>query len=194
MTPVSEITKEWAAMRPYGGFDLIMVDPPWQFKLRSDKWQGKSPEAQYECQPLDWIKALPIRALASDNAIIWLWATNPMLNVAIDVLAAWDVRFTTAGHWVKRTKHGKLGFGTGFVLRCAGEPFLIGSVGAPKTTKSVRSVIEGPIRGHSEKPEEAYREAEKLMPEAKRIEVFSRKDRPGWSVWGDEVGKLNGPL
>lgn len=30
------------------------------------------------------------------------------------------------------------------------------------------------------------------MPEAQRIEVFSRASRPGWATWGNEAGKFDG--
>lgn len=128
--------------------------------------------------------------LASENSVLWLWATNPMLREAIEVMAAWGFTFKTAGTWVKTTKHGKLSFGTGYILRSVNEPFLIGTRGEPKTSKSVRSAIMGLAREHSRKPEEAYAEAEKLMPAARRLELFSRTNRPGWTVWGDEAGKF----
>lgn len=106
------------------------------------------------------------------------------------MLTAWGFAYKTGGHWAKMTKHGKQAFGTGYILRCAGEPFLIGTRGQPKTSRSVRSVIFGPIREHSRKPDEAFTEAEKLMPDARRIEVFSRQRRPGWSNWGNEADKF----
>ena len=88
------------------------------------------------------------------------------------------------------TKHGKVSFGTGYGLRGSHEPFIIAKRGEPKLTKSTRSVIHGKVRGHSEKPEEAYHEAERLMPRANRLDLFSRTDRRGWTAWGDEVGKF----
>ena len=113
-----------------------------------------------------------------------------MLPQAFAVMDAWGFTFKTAGHWAKRTRKGKLAFGTGSVLRCAGEPFLIGTRGTPRTTRSVRSVIEGKVREHSRKPAEAFTAAEQLMPDARRLELFSRQHRPGWSAWGDQVGKF----
>lgn len=182
---------EFSALRPFDGFGLIMADPPWSFSNWSAKGEAKNPKAHYRCQSLDWIKALPVSALAADDCLLWLWATNPMLPQAFQVMTAWGFEFATAGHWVKRTKHDKLAFGTGYILRSAGEPFLIGRRGKPKTTRSVRSVIEGPVRAHSQKPDEAFAAAEKLIPEAAHIELFSRTTRPGWATWGDETGKLN---
>jgi N6-adenosine-specific RNA methylase IME4 len=108
-------------LRPLS-YDLIMVDPPWTFKNYSAKGERKGPSAQYRCMNLADIKALPVGQLASPDCLLWLWATNPMLNVAIEVMQAWGFTFKTAGHWVKTTKHGHLGFGTGYILRSAGVP------------------------------------------------------------------------
>lgn len=184
--------QDFHAMRPAGGFDFIMADPPWQFDLFSAAGEEKAAQAQYICQSTDWVKDMPVSALAADDCLLWLWATNPMLPQAFEVMAAWGFTFKTAGHWVKRTVNGKLAFGTGYVLRCAGEPFLIGTRGKPKTTRSTRSVIEGPIREHSRKPDEAFAAAEQLMPAARRIELFSRQPRAGWAVWGNEATKFEG--
>lgn len=180
-------------LAPEGGFDFIMADPPWLFKTRSAKGEAKSAQAQYDCQSTDWVKALPIRQIAAKDCLLWLWATNPMLPQALETMSAWGFTFKTAGHWSKRNPQtGKLAMGTGFILRCAGEPFLIGTIGRPITTRGVRSLIEGPRREHSRKPDEAFEAAEKLMPDAKRIEVFSRQPRDGWTVWGNETEKFLG--
>lgn len=174
-----------------GSFDLIMADPPWRFELYSDKGEEKSAQAHYRTMTLEDIKALPVAGLASDACVLWLWATAPMLDQQIDVLRAWGFEFKTQGVWVKTTTNGKIGFGTGYVLRNAHEPFLIGTRGKPETARNVRSVVMGRVRAHSQKPDEAYRAAEALMPDARRVELFSRTNRKGWSVWGDEVGKFD---
>lgn len=173
------------------GYDMIMADPPWQF----DTWslagkQHKSPESHYETMPTDQIAAFPVDLLAGRDAILWLWATHPMLPQQIEVMKAWKFKFVTSGVWVKRTKTGKLGFGTGYRLRCASEPFLIGAFGDPATAKNIRTVIEGPIRKHSQKPDEAFAAAELMWPMARRVELFSRTKRAGWDTWGKEDGKF----
>lgn len=203
-----------ASIRPFGGFGLIMADPPWSYEMRSDKGYEKAPEAKYQTMPLAEIKALPVEALAGQDCLLWLWAVNPQLPQALEVMAAWGFTFKTAGTWVKRTTRGKVSFGTGYILRSANEPFLIGTRGAPKTTRSTRSAvithderfkrtgdwsdiwpngtvtIEAAAREHSRKPDEAFRACEELMPKARRLELFSRTDRDGWSTWGNESGKF----
>lgn len=170
-----------------GGYDLIMADPPWRFATRSARGVTlKGAGGQYQTMSLAGIAAMDVAAIASPDCLLWLWATSPMLPQAFDMKAAWGFTFKTAGHWTKATKHGKLAFGTGYVLRCAGEPFLIGARGRPKTARNVRSVVMGPLREHSRKPDEAFDAAERLMPDARRLELFSRQPRPGWDVWGNQ--------
>lgn len=179
---------------PIFRYRMIMADPPWRFENYSEAGEEKNAVAQYACMDLAEIKALRVGDLAHpDGAILWLWVTNPMLREGLATLDAWGFRFVTAGHWVKRTKTGKLAFGTGYALRCAGEPFLIGAVGRPDYAKDVRSVVEGPIREHSRKPDEAFEAAERLaVAGGPRIEVFGRQPRPGWDVFGNEADKFAG--
>lgn len=177
-------------MRPLS-FDFIMADPPWSFDNFSEKGEAKNAKAQYVCMGLAAIKALPVSQLAARDCVLWLWATNPMLPQAIETLAAWGFTFKTAGHWSKKTVNGKQAFGTGYILRSAGEPFLIGTVGKPVCSRAVRSVVEGVVREHSRKPEEAYAAAEALCPGAmNRGDLFSRQQRRGWTAWGNETAKF----
>lgn len=176
---------------PAGPFDLIMADPPWAYKNWSKKGEGKGAAGQYSCLSLDDIASIPVASIAAPDCLLWLWATNPLLPDAFAVLNAWGFTFKTAGHWCKQNPQtGKLGFGTGYILRSAGEPFLIGTRGKPKTTRSVRSVVLGPRREHSRKPDEGFAAAEALMPGARRVELFSRQPRDGWSVWGDQTERF----
>lgn len=180
-------------LRPEDGFALAMIDPPWRFKTFSAKGiNAKGAGGQYRTMTLDEIKAMPLREIMARDSWIWLWATNPQLDQAFDVLSAWGATFSTAGHWAKRTRRGLLAFGTGHVLRCAGEPFLIGKFGKPKVVaRNIRSVIEGPLREHSRKPDEAFHEAARMVqPGAAKIEIFSRQERPGWAVFGDEIERF----
>lgn len=178
---------------PMFRYDMIMADPDWSFDNWSEKGERKNAKHHYACSPVEEIAAMRVADLAAPDCLLWLWATNPMLPEALHVLTAWGFKFKTAGHWAKwNADTGKLAFGTGYILRSAGEPFLIGTIGTPKTTRSVRSVIMGPRREHSRKPDEAFEAAEALMPDARRIELFSRQPRPGWDTWGDEAEKFQG--
>jgi N6-adenosine-specific RNA methylase IME4 len=185
-----DMTWPFGSLKTFG-YDLIMADPPWSFDNWSRAGEAKNAKAQYDCTSLDWIKSLPVGDLASPDCLLWLWCTNPLLPEGIETLRAWGFQYKTAGHWSKKTVNNLQAFGTGYILRCAGEPFLIGTIGSPKTARNVRSVIEGPIREHSRKPDEAFAAAEALIPSARRLELFSRQARQGWKTWGNEADKFD---
>jgi N6-adenosine-specific RNA methylase IME4 len=169
-------------------YGAIMADCPWSFDNFSAKGEAKNAKAHYACMSLDDIKALPVSQLVQSDAYLWLWATNPMLPQALDVMKAWGFTYVTAGHWSKRGDSGKLAFGPGYVFRCAGEPYLIGKIGKPKPmSRSVRSVIEAPRREHSRKPDEAYEAFRQLTGDVRRADLFAREARPGFEPWGNEA-------
>lgn len=174
-------------LRPLS-YGCIMADPPWSFMNWSQKGERKNAKHHYDCMDLDAIKALPVDQLAAPDCCLFLWATWPMLPQAFEVMGAWRFTYRTGGVWHKRTKHGKTAFGTGYRVRCASEPFLLGFIGNPKNSRAERNVIEGVVREHSRKPEEAYAWAERYLPEANHLELFSRANRSGWDCWGDETG------
>lgn len=189
---------------PPGPFDLIMADPPWHFDVRSAKGDAKSPQAKYSTLSLADISDLPVARVAATDCLLWLWACNPLLPQALGVLQAWGFTFKTAGTWLKRGSGGGVAFGTGYILRSANEPFLIGTRGSPRCTRATRGAvvtgptlartgftIEGLRREHSRKPDEGYAAAEALMPGARRLDLFSRETRPGWTGWGLEAGKFD---
>lgn len=198
------------ALTPHA-YDLVMIDAPWPMKMRSPKGEAKSFARHYGAMSFEAIAALPIGALLKRDAVVFLWCTSPLLLHGGDpdrhyagadagrsrqgeCLQAWGLRYVGQGTWVKLTKTGKLGFGTGYRLRSAGEPWLIGIKGSPWTSRRERNVILGAAREHSRKPEEAFAWCERYMyrvPDARFLELFSRKTRPGWDTWGHQRGKFD---
>lgn len=178
---------------PLFAYGMVFLDPPWRFNPWGPGGFEKAPDRHYETMPIDQIAEFPIGHVVGRDGVVCMMATHPMIDQQIELgRRAWGLRFVTSGVWVKRTKHGKLGFGTGYRLRSASEPFLIFVNGDPSTAKDVRTVIEGPLREHSRKPDEMYREMERLAGDVRRIDLFSRQDRAGWDAWGREAGKFNG--
>jgi N6-adenosine-specific RNA methylase IME4 len=50
-----------------------------------------------------------------------------------------------------------------------------------------RSVIQAKRRRHSEKPEELQDAIERAYPGRRYLELFARRQRPGWTCWGDQM-------
>lgn len=175
----------------------LPVDLPIQTKpappepLKPKRRIEMRPEANYRTMTLEAIAALPVRELAAPDCLLWVWGTAPLLDKQIDIMTrGWGFRYCTSGVWVKKTVNDKTSFGGGYVLRNAHEHILIGTLGEPKCARTVRSVIEGQRREHSRKPHQAYVWAERLIPEARRADLFSRQVRAGWDAWGDETGRF----
>lgn len=176
-----------------GHYQMVLADPPWQFETYSEKGEGKSAQAHYEVQHLDWIKSLPVMDLAHlDRCVCVIWATAPMLPQGLETLRAWGFRYKTAGAWAKQSSTGKkLAFGTGYIYRNAAEFFLLGTRGHPKQiSRSIRNLILAPVREHSRKPDQMHADLEALF-QGPRCELFPRQQRPGWDAWGNQTTRFN---
>jgi N6-adenosine-specific RNA methylase IME4 len=167
-----------------------MADPPWTYKNWSIKGVGKGAAGKYCCMRLEDIAMLPVARLATKDCMLFLWATWPLVREALQVLDAWGFAYASGGAWHKTTRNGVTAFGTGYRVRSASEPFLLGTRGNPRNSRSERNIIVGEAREHSRKPEEAYSWCERWIPEARRVELFARQMRPGWAAYGDELGKF----
>jgi N6-adenosine-specific RNA methylase IME4 len=146
-------------------YGVIYADPPWTFATYSRKGKGRSAEAHYDCMSLDEVKALPVAEWAADDAILLLWATDPLLDRALEVIRAWGFTYKTVGfYWVKQNASGKGFFtGMGFWTRANPEPCLLATRGRPKRqVADVKRLVVSPRREHSRKPDEMYGHIERL--------------------------------
>ncbi len=178
-------------------YGVIYADPPWSFGTYSRKGRGRSAEAHYDCMSLDDVKDIPVSDWATDDAILFLWATDPFLDKALDVIMVWGFTYKTVGfYWVKQNKLGAGFFtGMGFWTRANPEQCLLATRGHPKRRAAdVRKLIISPRREHSRKPDEAYSSIERLA-DGPYLEMFARSSRPGWDSWGAETELFdNGPV
>lgn len=179
-------------LRPLS-YRAILVDPPWRYKMRSDKGRAKSPDAHYSCMDMDALKALPVDHLAAGDCAMIMWTVFPFLAQSLELLETWGFCYKTGGAWAKQSRTGKhWAFGTGYHLRSAAEPFLIGTIGNPDIcSRSMRNLIVAPVQEHSRKPDDIYTIVEALY-EGPYCELFARQRRPGWDSWGYETDKFEG--
>ena len=159
-------------------YKTILADPPWDIQQK-----GKSRGAikHYNLMTLDRIKAMPISDLAEENAHCWLWVTNATLEAGFDVLRAWGFTPRSIYTWVKPR------LGLGVYLRNCTEHLLLGTRGkAPIQFKGQMNWGFMPLQDHSHKPEEVYDIIERCS-EGNYLELFARRPRHGWDIWGNEV-------
>ncbi len=180
-------------------YKVIYADPPWTFATYSRKGKGRSPEAYYDCMTLADIKALPVGEWAARDCVLFLWATDPLLEKAFEVIRAWGFTYKTVGfYWAKLNRsaarmpcdESSFFAGLGFWTRANPEPCLLATRGNPHRRRAdVRKLIVAPRREHSRKPDEAYVRIEALC-EGPYLELFARSVRPGWDSWGDDEAGL----
>ncbi len=211
------IARQFAEIRPHGGFRVILADPPWEFEQFSEKGQGKSAQAHYDCMPLEQIAAMPVDILAADDCAMFIWVTWPFMPHWQRVINAWGFEFAgLAWEWVKfNPVTGKYAFGGGYGTRKNLEPCLLATRGnpslraelpsdlfglgaVPEGVHSVRDFIEAmpadairsPRREHSRKPDEQYDRIQTMF-DGPYVELFARQSRQGWTAWGNQSTKFD---
>ncbi len=170
-------------------YNIIYADPPWQY---NDKGCNGNAEKHYSTMKLADICELPVKDLAAEDCVLFLWATYPMLENALKVIKSWGFRYKTLGfQWIKTNKRsGGYFFGTGQWTRGNTEACLLAIKGKPhkfKQNNGISQIIEAPVGRHSSKPLIVRDKITALLGELPRIELFAREQADGWDCWGDEV-------
>ena len=134
---------------------------------------------------------LPIRNITDKNAVLFLWATAPKLEQALEVMKSWGFTYKTNLVWDKEI------IGLGFWFRGQHELLLIGVKGSftpPISSNRISSVYREKRTFHSKKPDFIRDYISKNYPDKVKIELFARERRDlfgsnlvGWDVWGNEV-------
>ena len=172
-------------------YGVILADPPWSY--RNAGCRGCASD-QYPVMADGDICSLPVATIAAADCVLLLWATWPKLAEALAVVNAWGFCYVTGFPWVKvtdvhRTLWGDVSvsvpFGVGFWARGTSEPLLIGRRGQAKAPDRDFVGLLCPNVRHSRKPENVYEYAEALP--GPYVELFARRPRDGWDVWGNEV-------
>lgn len=179
-------------------YRTIVADPPWQYEqsriVTTSKTDATKPEAsaQYPTMTDSEIAELRVPDLVQRDAHLYLWVTNPRLFVARRIVRAWGFEYRTLITWEKQ---GTLGMGYYFRGQTEHVVFATrGNLPIPPERRQ-RNIFRAPKTGHSIKPDAFYDLVEHVSP-GPYLEMFSRRARLGWDVWGNEVDTevvLSGP-
>lgn len=174
-------------MNEYG---TLVIDPPWWYERSTGLGGKRAAAANYATMTNAEIAALPVRTLAAPNAHLFLWVTNPRLFREDrdglgprEMLDVWGFRYVTLLTWHK------LGApGMGWYFRGDTEHVVFGIRGKAPVPPEIRvsNLFAAPRTGHSTKPDAFYEMVEAVSPEP-RLELFARRRRFGWDVWGHEA-------
>jgi N6-adenosine-specific RNA methylase IME4 len=170
---------------PTKRYGAILADAGWRFEPWSrETGMDRAAENHYVTSSVETIAAIDVASIAAADCVLFLWATSPMMPQALEVMQAWDFTYKTQTIWDKEIR------GTGYWFINQHEILLLGTRGkvpAPVMGTQWPSIVRERKRGHSVKPEWAYRMIEGYFPNIPKIELFARAARDGWDCWGLEA-------
>jgi N6-adenosine-specific RNA methylase IME4 len=170
-----------------GLFDVISVDPPWNYEGENKKETsfdsvGRRVANPYPEMSTEEIKKIKLPLMK--DSIVFLWTTHKFLPDALEILKEWNLEYKATLVWNKE----KMGMGAWFRMQC--EFCLVGIKGKPywENTK-YRDILNEPRREHSRKPDSFFTMVEEITL-GRRLEYFSREKRKGWEVFGNDINKF----
>lgn len=182
---------------PEGKFHTIVADPPWKMtRLLLDKAPDESSELDYPtlpsfcpdgyclkdiCQSVQCVTGRVLETAAADECHLYCWTTQRFLPDAINLVRSWGFTYQCILVWVKKSGM------TPFSWQYNVEPIVFAHRGGLKLQRmGLKLSLEADTHGHSVKPQEFYDRVVEASPEP-RLELFARKPRSGFTVWGNEV-------
>ena len=162
-------------LRPvHGKYRTIVIDCPWQYP---GKHRGRP---DYATMSHEELMALPVCEWADAECHLYLWSTNGTLPHALELMGQWGFQFKNVLTWLKP------GLGLGAYFRTTTEQCLFGVKGKLLTRPphDIPTHFQADRTRHSEKPEGFYRLVQRASY-GPFLEVFARKERPGWACWGN---------
>jgi len=127
-----------------------------------------------------------VENITAPDCLLFMWATNPHLDQAIELGKAWGFKWATVAFvWNKMRTN------PGFYTLSECElclAFKKGKIPTPRGARNIRQLVNVKRNHHSAKPEEIRQSINAMFPTQNKIELFARNDSKGWSTWGLEAG------
>jgi len=168
-----------------GVFDVIVIDPPWPMqKIERDERPNQS-EFDYPTMTESELGDLVIPCF--DDCHVFLWTTHRFLPMAFRLIDTWGMQYSSCMTWHKNGGFQVAGFPQ---LNC--EFCLYARKGSPAfiDTKDFKVCFDGKRREHSRKPDEFYQTITRVTS-GRRLDMFTRETRDGWTAWGNEKNKFD---
>lgn len=174
-------------------YDIIYIDPPWNYKRSSG--QGVVAE-QYKTLSDQDIYNLPISDLANKNCALICWMTFPKISEGVKAIESWGFEIKTVFvNWIKLNKKNlKPFFGIGSYTKSNGEYCILatrGKIHPWVLTNSLSSVLMSPIEKHSKKPNRVRDMITEIFGDRSRVEIFAREKFDGWDAIGYDLDGMD---
>ena len=175
---------------PRGRFDILYADPPWDYKgqLQHNGAGGRDTGGairHYPTATAAQMSGWPVDSIAAENSLLFMWSSSPHLDQAIELGKAWGFQWATVAFvWDKQKVN------PGFYTMSQCELCLVfkrGKIPSPRGARNQRQFLTAMRGRHSAKPAEVRRRIAAMFPKQRKLEMFARKNTPGWTAWGLEV-------
>ncbi len=172
---------EKKAKKLKGVYDVIVVDPPWPMKRMELDSRPNAVEMPYPV--MDEKEMAELKIPTANNCHVWLWTTHKYLPMAFRLLGSWGLKYVCCFVWHKANAYQPIGLPK---YNC--EMALYARKGSPSfiDTKAFNVCFNAPSGKHSEKPQEFY-DVVRRVTAGRRLDMFSRRDVPGFDGWGLEA-------
>jgi N6-adenosine-specific RNA methylase IME4 len=175
-------------------YQLILADPPWRQSRggkKSVRPNSSGKELPYNVEDLDEIKKILKQFVeqTEEDSVLFLWTIEKYLFEAEQMAKELGYKLHARMIWNKVT-----GIPSAFTIRYGHEYLLYMYRGkllpiALVERGKIHSVFTEQVTEHSKKPIISYKIIERLYPTLRKIELFARFKRQGWSSWGNEAPK-----
>lgn len=175
-------------------YKTIVADPPWKYGkwgkgsnncVLDGKKQNVDIPLPYPSMTVEQIASLPVALIADENCELYLWTTQKYLPQSFEVLKSWGFKYKQILTWCKAP----MGTGQGGLYCPTTEFILLGRKGKMPIGKTRKDSTWWQVKRtgkHSKKPE-FFQDLIEQQTDAPRVELFARRQREGWFVWGNEV-------
>ena len=185
-------------------FRCIVADPPWKVKAGRDLggyvvengkqvWDGThqiARDLKYPAMTVEEICRLPVAKLAEEDSHLYIWTINKYIEQTYAVARAWGFTPSTMLVWAKTPfgsgLGGAYGVSTEYMLFCRRGKLPAKTRVTGTWFNWKRPYNEAGKPQHSAKPP-AFQEMVESVSPGPYLELFARRNRHGWSSWGNEV-------
>lgn len=186
-----EAKREAALMAPpEGEYKVIVIDPPWDMKKveREVRPNQDGHEDGFEYPTMTEAELAALTLPAAEDCHLFCWTTQNFLPSALRLLDAWGFRYVLTMVWHKPGGFQPIGLPQ---YNC--EFAVYGRKGSPifLDTKAFNVCFDAPRGKHSAKPAEFYEVIRRVtggeIADGSRMDIFGRRDIPGFESWGNEA-------
>lgn len=147
-------------------------------------WEPYDESDLFRCNSIECTIGHQLEQIADDDCHLYLWVTHKYLPDGIDLLRSWGFNYQCVMTWRKN-----VGI-TPYSWMYDTEHVLFARRGnLPLDRLGMRLSFDAPVKGHSVKPDVFYERIIQASP-GPRVDMFARRPRDGFTVWGNEVAEL----